>query len=355
MKTSLIKLKLLGVTLTMMLLATSCENEKLTPDVQANNLKGLFVVCEGNMNSLDGDLTHYDAALNIATPGLFSSVNNKPLGDVLQNFAIVDSLGFFVVNNSQKIEIVTMRNFKQLKTINNLSYPRNILQVNDKKIYVSNGNGTSDNKIYVIDRATLTITKSIAVGKGPEKMVIANNKVYVTNSGGWETDNTVMEIDPTTDEVTATIPVGQVPVDMVVDKLNNLWVYCKGIADYSNWPNVTYSESALCKITLKDKQVKSWALTNIKTNGINNLAINKFGTTLYYTTDGIYKMDILATELPASKFIDKVFYGLESDPINENIIGLSDTESKAYIYQKDATPLTTFATGLFPNSVIFSY
>ncbi len=72
------------------------------------------------------------------------------------------------------------------------------------------------------------------VGYGPETMVKLNDQVFVANSGGWGLDSTVSVVNCSTDQVTRQIQVGKVPLDLALDAENNLWVYCKGYAQY-NW------------------------------------------------------------------------------------------------------------------------
>lgn len=65
-------------------------------------------------------------------------------------------------------------------------------------------------------------------------MIKVNSKVFAVLSGGWNNDgNTVIEIDPSSFTVVNTFDVSSVPVDIVADNNNNIWVYYKGIPDYT--------------------------------------------------------------------------------------------------------------------------
>ena len=338
------------------LIMTACEKTVDDPDITANNLKGMFVVCEGVFGQANGDISFYDSDLNQTTKSLYSSTNGVPIGDVVQSFVIADTLGFIVVNNSQKVTVVNMKDFKAVKTITGFSYPRSVVRTDENTIYVSNGDGYSSNYIYSIDLASLKKTDSLEVTTGPEKLIVANSKVYAAIAGGWNNDgNTVIEIDPSTFTIANTFIVASVPVDVVADKNNNIWAYCKGIPDYSNYPNVTYTNSGISKINVATKIVATFPLTTMSSPGINNISVSKDGNVIYYLNDGLYSMSISATELPASKVIDQLFYGIDVDPRSGKIVCLDASDSKAVVYNSSGVKQNSIETLAFPNSVIFSY
>jgi hypothetical protein len=338
------------------LLLTACEKLDEEPDITANNLKGLFVVCEGVYGSANGDISFYNSELDQSTKNLYYSVNNVALGDVVYSFEIVDTLGFIVVNNSQKVTVINMKDFKVLKTINGFSYPRSVIRADKKTVYVSNGNGYSENYIYSIDLFTLEKSDSLKVTTGPEKLITVNSKIYGAIAGGWNNDgNTVIEIDPSTFTIVNTFEVASVPVDIVTDKDNNIWAYCKGVADYTNWPDVTYTNSGISKINVSTKAVTTFTLTTMSSSGINNIAVNKEGNIIYYLNDGLYSMPITSTELPTSKVVDQLFYGVDVDPSSDEIVCLDAIHSEAVVYNSSGVEQMSFETASYPNSVVFSY
>lgn len=338
------------------LLLTSCEKKVDEPDITADNLKGMFVVCEGVFGQANGDISFHDSESDQTTKSLYYSANNVALGDVVQSFEIIDTLGFIVVNNSQKVTVVNMKDFKVIKTINGFSYPRSVVRADENSVYISNGNGSPGNYIYKISLSTLQKSDSLEVSTGPEKLITVNSKVYVAISGGYNSDgNTVLEIDPETFTVVNTFNVASVPVDIVADKDNNIWAYCKGVPDYSNYPDVTYTNPGISKIEISTSAVTTFPLTTISSSGINNIAASKDGSLIYYLNDGLYSMPVNAAELPTSKLIDKIFYGVDVDPQSGEIVCLDASASKAEIYNAGGTKQKTFETTAFPNSVVFSY
>ena len=64
--------------------------------------------------------------------GVFESANQRPLGDVVQSFAVVqDTTGYIVVNGSGKLEIVILRDFRASTAPIPVDYPRYFMQVGD--------------------------------------------------------------------------------------------------------------------------------------------------------------------------------------------------------------------------------
>lgn len=342
--------------ITVLLLVSSCEKVVDEPPLTINNLKGMFVVCEGVYGQANGDISFYDSKTGQTTKNLYYSANGVEPGDVVQSFAIADTLGFIVVNNSQKVTVVNMRNFKVVKHITGFSYPRSVVRAGENTVYVSDGNGTADNFIYKIDIPALEISGSLPLSSGPEKLIRADSKVYAAISGGWNNDgNTVIRIDPLTFSVTNTYTVASAPVDIAADKDNNIWAYCKGIADYTNWPDVSYSDAGISRINISDNTVNTFPISSMSSSGISNIAAGKDGSTIYYLNDALYSMPVTATVLPESKLADQMFYGLDVDPETGNIVCLDAVNSKAVIYNTAGVKQFEFETAKFPCSVVFSY
>lgn len=356
MKKIILKSWILAICMSLLVL-TSCEKTEDEPSITANNLKGMFVVCEGVYGKANGDITFYNSESGQTTKSLYYAVNEVELGDVVQSFEIVDTLGFIVVNNSQKVTVVNMKDFKVVKTIDGFSYPRSVVRADDNSVYVSNGNGFLNNYVYKISLSTLEKSDSLQVSTGPEKLISVNSKVYAAISGGFNNDgNTVIEIDPLSFSVVNTFTVFSLPVDIAADKNNDIWVYCKGIPDYSNYPDITYSDAGINKINTSAKIVEnSFPITNMSSTGINNITVSKDGSQVYYLNDALYSMPVSATSLPTSKVVDQYFYGLDVDPQTGNIVCLDAVDSRAVVYSSTGSKQTEFETAKFPNSVVFSY
>jgi len=99
------------------IMLVSCEKD---PDngITAKNMKGMFVVCEGNFGSAEGDITWYNPEDGNTVKSLYYSANGTELGDIAQSFIIADTLGLITVNNSQKVTVVSMKSFAMVKNLN---------------------------------------------------------------------------------------------------------------------------------------------------------------------------------------------------------------------------------------------
>lgn len=353
--------KVLNLALGLLLASVSLVSCSDNDDNEIPKLKGNFVLNEGSTN---GSVSLIDTEDKV-TLNYFEAVNGIPLGKFPQSMAMNDEYAFIVVttdNGSGYVEVVSVSDFTHYATISGLSYPREIAFANGKA-YVSNGNGADanyarqNNEVYVIDLKTMKITGQIPVGAGPEKMVVSNGKLYVANSGGWSNDdNTVSVIDLDTDKVVETLTVKSCPKDLVVDVNGNIWAYCGGAPDYSNYPNVTYANAGISKINISSGEITSFDLSNLTTTGIKNIAISKDGKTVYYMSDAVYAMNITDTTLPTAKFIDATFYGMDVNPKDGNIWMCKGTSpGKVLVYSSQAEKLKEFTVGSMPNSTTFSY
>ena len=69
---------------------------------------------------------------------VFESINQRPVGDVLQSMSIIGDYGYLVVNNSNKIEVVTMQDMKEARiTSYNVCYTKLLRYLSVLDIYVS--------------------------------------------------------------------------------------------------------------------------------------------------------------------------------------------------------------------------
>src|SRR6478735_3744141 len=202
------------------------DEENQVAEREFNN--GVFVTNEGQFQKSNGDVSAFSKTSKEVEAAVFATINNRPVGDVVQSMAFYDDKAYIVVNNSAKIEIANARTFKSEGVINGLKLPRYMVTTNNKA-YVSSWvkadyTNYTKGEIAVIDLNTNTIIKTIPVGWLPERILITNNKLFVTNSN----DNTVSVIDLASETVTATITVGDSPNSLALDATGKLWVLGAG-------------------------------------------------------------------------------------------------------------------------------
>lgn len=336
----------------------SCSKEKQV-NGDTGFAHGVFIVNEGAYNSNNGSISHYDKKSSMVSPHIFATVNGRSPGDVVQSFAVIGDMGFIVVNNSQKVEVVDLESFDSLGTILGVDYPRYILGVSDNKAYLSDGN--LEGYVWVIDLSSLMITDRISVGQGPETLLKSGDHVFVANSGGWDRDNTVSVIDIQTDEVSNSIKVGMGPTDLVRDVNGDIWVFCNGFFSFDQkWNLIVEDFPRLIRI-----DGTSFSITAdheiITTGGFfspNRLAVSMDGNSLYFLElGGIYKMNIADSEPPLSPFIPGSYYGIDVDPANGDIYALPvifNANGNASVYSNDGNLIHSFEVGIGPNAAVFN-
>ena len=276
----------LAILLTSVGLTTSCRKELkpvpeqqetlLTPDPSAQ-VKGFYIVNEGNMNMNKASLDYLDYTTGIYRRNIYNKANPevvKGLGDVGNDIAVYGSKLYVVVNVSNKVEVLDVKTGKRIKQINiiNCRY----VTFHNGKAYVSAYLGTvGDPKapngiVAEIDTTSLTEIRRVDVGRQPEEMAIVGEKLYVANSGGYSPqkyERTVSVIDLASFTVKKNIDVAINLHRLKADKYGDLYVTSRG--NYYDVP------SKMFVIDTKTDQVK-------KTFDIavNNLTID--GDIAYY-------------------------------------------------------------------------
>ncbi|MGI6074602.1 MAG: DUF5074 domain-containing protein [Fermentimonas sp.] len=170
------------------------------------NLKGFYLLNEGNMGSNMASLDYFDFDTGIYHRNIYSEANPsvvKELGDVGNDIKIYGGKMYAVINVSNYIEVMDAKTAKHIGKIDipNARY----IEFHGGKAYVSSyvapvefDKNSRVGYIAEIDTATLEVTRTVNVGYQPEELVVANGKIYVANSGGYLSsnyDNTVSVID----------------------------------------------------------------------------------------------------------------------------------------------------------------
>jgi YVTN family beta-propeller protein len=340
------------------LLLASCESkDKMPPAVPTGSGTNAYVINEGAFGKSTASVTLFDkTATKVTAPDIFQATNARALGDVAQSMTVYNSTGYIVVNNSNKVEVVSLPDFKSTATISSLVQPRYMVSTTAGKGYVTEWLSATAGRVSVINLSSNTIATTIATGLNPEKPLSFNNLIYVPNSG----ENTVSVIDATQNKVTSTITVSDGPGSLVVDKSGNIWVLCGGITKYDP---VTYAVTsstpgALIRFS-PGAPTQQLVLPFAVASSPSKLRISPAGDQLYYTQGGgEYRMDITATSLPTKALINRRrgFYGFDIDPKDNTLYGCDASFSGAsntLRYRTDGTVIDSFATGTGSNGVTF--
>jgi DNA-binding beta-propeller fold protein YncE len=261
-----------------------------------------------------------------------------------------------VVNNSNKVEVVSLTDFTSVKTIEGFSSPRNIEIIDSAKAYVTNLKGD----ISVIDLNTLQITSSIQTQDWTEGMVRYGQYVFVTSIGKFSETNAVRKakvfvVSTKEDRIVDSIVTGVEPMGIVIDKKDKIWVLCTG-----GWDAV--EPPSLLRINPDLKQVEKAFVFQGGAGVPSRLCINPGRDTLYFLNSGIFRMPVASSALPSQAFIPsdgKLFYGLDIDPHSGNLWATDavDYVQNGWVYQFDpasGTLVQSFKAGRIPASFAFS-
>lgn len=343
--------------LVLSLVFSSCSDEDEVPQ-SPSSLQGMFIVNEGAFGAGNAGISFYPENGDPHYADLYSAVNSQPLGDVAQSMRIVNDKAYIVVNNSQKVVVVDMKDFKKTGVINGLSSPRYLLSGNNSKAYISDW---VSNEVKVVDLNSLSIIGSIKTGNGPEQMLISGNKLLVANVGGFTNDSTLTIINTDADTVIATLPCGVNPNSLVADTYGRIWVLCGGSIGPDFTPNtsddiagsmVVYSASTL-------SEINRYTLAQ----GEHPLRLTYYQQNLYYLggessyTGRIFKADVNNTVFAPIALTQREFYGFGINPLNGDLYGglvNFSSNSRFLHYSPGGQLIDSAETGIAPNMFLFN-
>lgn len=315
-----------------------------------------YVINEGGYGKGNAAVSLYNKASKALNADIFKAVNQANLGDVLQSMAVVGNRGYLVVNNSNRIEVVGLPDFRSVATIGGITQPRYLLPVGGGKGYLTEWRGSYPNyqpgRLTQLNLTTNTVGSSVTVGILPGQPVALNGSIYVPNQGSSPAtpDSTVSVVSEATGLLTATISVSRGPNGLVADKNGKIWVLCDG--DYLS------RASALVSFNPATPTVQTRLPFALSGGAASGLRISPDGQQLYYSYNGAeYRMGITDTALPTVPFIRRSFYGFNIDP-RTNIIYA--TNAADYVlpgsvlrYQPNGTLIDTVVVKTSPNGVVF--
>lgn len=326
-----------GVIIISSILLFACSKDKENPPPVSNNgySKGIFVVNEGPFGNGTGTISFLKRDGSGLTNEIYQNANSSiPLGSIVQSMTVIGDKAYIVVNDANKIEIVNLKTFELIQTLENVTSPRYIEYGENGKFYVSCWDNTV--KIYIADGAESL--GQVNVGTGPEKMLLDGQKLWVLNQGGYSIDSTISVIDLSTGQVTNTVDVYPKPTGIQRDKNGLIWVTCSG-SGWNGWPDSTDTHGHLICINPIDYSVLEDFKFPTTSEHPEKLLINSAGEYLYYSyPGGICSHEIGTDILNLNPIITKagMFYGLDIDPEEDVIYG-------------------TDAMGFVQNGMLFRY
>jgi len=346
--------KIIFIALTALLFVACSSDDDNAPSeyVPAAFANGILITNEGPFNNGSGNITYISDDYSTVAQNIYRNVNGTELGNIVQSMGFNADNAYIVVSNSQKIVIANRYTFQSVDSITTgLDNPRYFVSVAGNKSYVSNWgdpNDNTDDYLAVLDLRNNTISATIPVAYGPERMVTANNKVYVAHQGGFGQNNIISVISG--NNVESTITVGDVPNSMVVSG-NTLYVLCGGNPSYTG----NETAGSLVKVDIATGQV-SETYSFSTTQHPTSLTMDE--TNLFYNLDGkVYKVNTASISLPGADIINGNFYTLQA---KDGILYAADAKNFAsqgslIIYDLSTNQqIQDFQTGIVPGGIYFN-
>jgi YVTN family beta-propeller protein len=348
--------KLVVAVLAGSLFFVSCSNDDDTTEAPSGAYdNGVLVLNQGNFNAGNASVSFISDALTVEN-NIFQTNSGRVLGDVGQDIGLEGNNAYIVVNNSGKIEVANRYTFAPVATISGLVNPRYIAFENGKGYVTCWGAGAiaTDDYVAVIDLATNTVSTTIPVAEGPEKIIEENGKLYVAHKGGFGFGNSVTVINTANNAIVTTITVGGIPGSLEEEN-GTLYVLSEGYPSYA----ATETAGSLTRINMTNNTVIS--TTNFAgTTHPSNLVIE--GGALYYTVDNtVFKGGLLNLALPTTPlFTADIATGtsLTALTVEDNTIyigsGSFSANGNVKTYSLTGTLQQTLAVGVAPTGFYFN-
>ena len=332
-----------------------CKKEQEEPvEQQPVITSGMIIGCEGAFGMSNASI---HALYEDGTTGseVFRAANGVGPGDVLQSYREFREKGYVVMNNSQKVEVVSAPDMQYIASITGVDYPRDVLVLNESVGYISNGSLAG--QLITFNPLTNQVTGAINVGNGPEEIVYNGEYIFVANSGGWDFDNSVSVIDPATQQVIATVEVGDRPVALEVDYLNNVWALCKGDIVYDgDWQVIDETQAELIRIDGMQHVVSATLPIGEVGEHPQFMAASGDGQTLYIVNNGVVPFNV-ATGTLEEMLIQGEFHsiGVNSESNELYLSSVPDFvgNDEVYEYTAGGQLNATYNVGIAPRAFFY--
>ena len=347
-------LKNLIYLLIVFILISSCSSDEVTlPAPLGDYENGILITNEGPFQNGTGTISYISEDYETVEQQIFNQVNSEDLGSIVQSIGFNNDVAYIVVNNSNKIEIVNRYSFESISSITDgLMNPRYFISSGTNG-YVTNWGDPFDNTddyIAVIDLFSQTITSTIPVAFGPEKLILMNDVLYVAHQGGYGQNNILSVIDTSNNTLASTIEVGDVPNSMIVLD-NNLWVLCGGNPDYTG----NETNGKLVKINMSDNSVDQ-VFDFLISDHPKHLSVD--GSRLIYNLNGVvYSKDETDISLPQESIISGTFYAMTTKDGKLYATDAGDFASNGVLKIVDLSTnseIQNIPTGIIPGGVYFN-
>jgi hypothetical protein len=319
---------------------------------------GILIANEGNFGTDNSSISYFSGNLETFQLNAFTAANpGEILGNTCQSINFFEDKAYVILNGSNKIKVLNRYTLKLLGTISiGLNNPRYIDFANGKGYVTNWGDGLSstDDFVAVLNLSSNTITSSISVVEGPEKLIVENNKIYVAHQGAFGVNNKISIINSTSNTVESTLTVGDLPQSLEI-KAGFLYVLCSGKPAYTN----SETGGKIYKINLANDTENT--LTFPATSHPANLDIDN-GNIYYTLGNKVFKIAENNFALPTTEIFNTTaqsinsFYGFAAKNDKIYIADAKDNNSAGTIavYNVTGTLLTQKTVSVSPNGFYFN-
>jgi len=338
------------------LILASCSSDDDTiiiPEPLGDYENGILITNEGPFGTGTGTVSFISDDFSNIDHTIFNDVNDADLGNIVQSMGFSEDNAYIVANNSHKIEVVNRYTFESIAAISEgLNNPRHFVAEGDTG-YVSNWGDPNDNNddfIAVIDLTTNTVTSTISVAFGPEKLMMIRGDLYVAHQGGYGQNSIISVINTAANTFITNIQVGDVPNSMVIYD-GDLWVLCGGIPSWAG----TETNGKLVKIDT-DTNTLAQTFDFETTEHPSMLTID--GSSLIYSLNGeVFSKEVVSTELPSTGFYSGFFYSLTAKDGKLYATDAGDFASNGTLKVYDLLSemeIESIEVGIIPGGVYFN-
>lgn len=230
---------------------SSCEDDD-DPIIETPDFKsGAYVLNSGGWGENNSTLSYYDVDSKTLTENIFSTANDKGLGDLAQDVIVYGSKVYVTVSGSNLVYVLDkeakiLSEIQPVNANNEPLSPRSLVAHNGK-VYVSLYGGY----IGRVDTVSMKMDDTkVKVGPYPEQMTVTNNKLYVATSsyGEMHTSEVISVVDLNNFTGSGTEKtVGLNPTQITSDAKGNVYVICAG--DYGAVKSVVKKMDSTGKVT----------------------------------------------------------------------------------------------------------
>lgn len=331
----------------------SCNDENgNNPDPL--ELASVYVTNEGNFSDSNGSVTSYDPETGATLKKAFEDANGRPIAGIVQSAEISGDRMFIVLNNANKIEVVDVKTFESIATVELSKDPTDVEVIDEETAYVSN---LFEGSISIIDLVNYEETEqTIQAGSQPRSILRFGNFAYVANNGSGN-DNTVSVINIADNTIEDTIEVGPGPDNIVADESGRLWVVCNGLIAYDeNWERDPANDKP-GSIYLIDGN-SATVTDSIKTGGHpSGIALDNSRARAYLLNGGIFEIDMntltVAEDTLATRSFNAIGYFPEQDRLYAGDSKGYSQDGQVLIYNLQGTAVDSFNVGIAPNGFKF--